>query len=345
MKKLKTGKSYQFKVIAYRKSGKKTITSAKYSNTVTAVAQLAKPKPPTDFAVGVNGEKRLELTWTRASNVTGYQIASYDAKTKQYKTIGTTKNRNYLVKKLKAGQTYSYAVRSYRKSGSKVVYSEYTKVKSGVPVTLSAAVKKVRSCYYYGVVKKTVTVYNYTKKKNQKIKKGTKVISAKKSGKGYTKMRLTNGQQIKIKMSYVSLPRGLEYNSKSDYSTSVKEAFINTRNLSSSTKWLIWISQYRARVNVFYGSVGKWKLKRTFKVVIGRTGSVKGIRRIYSKTPSGKYGNTPILYWSKYGNAFHQLLYGVQPGRAASDGCIRCPLGDLRWMYNNIPVGTRVYSY
>ena len=195
------------------------------------------------------------------------------------------------------------------------------------------------------MVKKTVTVYNYTKKKNQKIKKGTKVISAKKSGKGYTKMRLTNGQQIKIKMSYVSLPRGLEYNSKSDYSTSVKEAFINTRNLSSSTKWLIWISQYRARVNVFYGSVGKWKLKRTFKVVIGRTGSVKGIRRIYSKTPSGKYGNTPILYWSKYGNAFHQLLYGVQPGRAASDGCIRCPLGDLRWMYNNIPVGTRVYSY
>lgn len=337
------GKSYRFMVVAYRKVKNKIYMSDTPSNIITVSSKIKKPSKPTGFRVGVNGSRTLELNWNKASNATGYQVFRYDSAARKYTLAKTVSGTSCKFTGLTAGKKYTFAVRSYRKVSGQYAYSTYTPLVSEEAIQLSAKAAAVRSFRYIRKTKKRVTVYNYDKKKNQTLSAGTKVYVSSKTTSGYLYGYLTNGQKVKIKASALGGASGIEFNAKSDYSTAVKEEFINSKNLTSPTKYLIWINQYRARVNVFKGSVGNWKLVRSFKVVLGRTGSVRGIRKIYGRSRWG-YENLPVVYWSPNGNAFHSLL-GARVGTAVSGGCIRCASSDLWYLYNTIPNNTTVYSY
>ncbi len=346
---LKEGKTYKFAVKAYEKVGKKTYKSRTYKE-ITVKTKVKVPEKPKGFIAINNGSRQVGLNWKRVSGAKGYEIYQVkNGKRKLVKRITNPSANECTIGGLTNGKSASFCMRSYRVlSDKRRVYSGYTSTKSATPKALSDKASAIHSIYYNAKTKRTVTVYNYTKKKNQVLKTGTKVIAPAKTIKGYMTCTLSNGQKIRIKGSDLRT-YGFQWDSKTDYSKAAKEEMINSKNLVSETKYLIWANQYRCRINVFKGSVGNWKLIKAFKCGIGTydAPSPKGIRKIYSKTLHGKYGVT--LQWSNggedgSGNTFHEPL-GIAVGYPNSHGCFRMKMNDLMWMYNNIPIGTLVYSW
>lgn len=346
---LKEGKTYKFAVKAYRNVNKKTYKSRTYKE-ITVKTKVKIPAQPSGFTVINNGSRQVGVNWRRVSGVAGYEIYQIkDGKKVLVKTITDPNTKECTIAGLTNGKSTSFCMRSYRRLPDKrKVYSAYTSVRSATPKELSASAKSIHSIYYNAKTRRKVTVYNYSKRKNQVLKSGQKIIAPAKKSSSYIICLLPNGEKVKIKGSDVQT-YGYVYDSKTDYSKAAKEEMINSKNLVSETSYLIWASQYRCRINVFKGSVGKWKLLKSFKCGIGTydAPSPKGIRKIYSKTLHGKYGVT--LQWSTggengTGNTFHEPL-GIAVGYPNSHGCFRMEMNDLMWMYNNIPVGTLVYSW
>lgn len=127
---------------------------------------------------------------------------------------------------------------------------------------------------------------------------------------------------------------------------------------SSSTKWLILVDCTKCRVGIFYGSKGNWDMKYYFACSPGKssTPTVKGEFTVKSKGKSfGTSSYTCWYYTQFYGNyLFHSVLYypgsmtKVKDGRLGqnlSHGCVCLSISNAKWIYDNIPIGTKVYIY
>ena len=125
VKKLKAGKTYKFKVVAY-----KTKNSKKYYGEDSNILKTTTKPLSTKFTKSTVGKNKVTLKWKKVSDVTGYQIymaTSKNGKYKKVKTITSSKTVTYTKKGLKKGQKYYFKIRAYRKVGGKVVYSSYSK--------------------------------------------------------------------------------------------------------------------------------------------------------------------------------------------------------------------------
>ena len=127
----------------------------------------------------------------------------------------------------------------------------------------------------------------------------------------------------------------------------------------SATDWLILTNVTSHMVGVFHWNGVSWELYKEF---LSSTGAP------WSPTVEGEFiVQAKILYfgtstyrcwyatqfWGDY--LFHSVLYNVadgpytvQDGRlgmAISHGCVRMQLEDAKWIYDNIPSGTKVFVY
>ena len=133
--------------------------------------------------------------------------------------------------------------------------------------------------------------------------------------------------------------------------------FKKAQSMSSNTKWLILVDTKNNKVAVYYGSKGNWTEKKYWSCTSGASSSptVKGSFTVQSKGLAFGSGYTCWYYTQFYGNyLFHSILYNpgsktsVQDGRLginASHGCVRLALSNAKWIYDNIPRGTKVYVY
>lgn len=126
---LKTGTSYDYKVVAYCKGKKKTVTSVKSSAIVSATPKLSKPSLQSAKA----GKKKVTITWNKVSGASGYEVYRSTKKSGGYKLVKTIKKGNTVAftnTKLKKRTTYYYKVRAFRTQNSKRIYSKFSVVKS-----------------------------------------------------------------------------------------------------------------------------------------------------------------------------------------------------------------------
>ena len=122
-KKAVTGKTYYYKVRAYRNvSGKKVYGS--YSAVQKAKAVLSAPT----LSVG-STSKTAVLEWSKVNGADGYQVYASDSKNGTYTRIKTTKGTGATDESLRTGKTRYYKVRAYRKVNKKAVYGSFSKVK------------------------------------------------------------------------------------------------------------------------------------------------------------------------------------------------------------------------
>ena len=73
----------------------------------------------------------VKLDWSKNDKATAYVIEQY--KGGKWTAIATTKNNTTLtftVKRLAKGTTYSFRIKSFRKTGSTTEFSEYTAIKA-----------------------------------------------------------------------------------------------------------------------------------------------------------------------------------------------------------------------
>ena len=131
---------------------------------------------------------------------------------------------------------------------------------------------------------------------------------------------------------------------------------INTLSLESSTAYLVQVDTSNQKTNIFKGKRNKWNLIKSFTCSTGIESE---------KTPSGIYTikekgtwffsdayNQGGKYWVQfYGDyLFHSLPYDETQstivdytlGTPASHGCIRLAETDSKWVYDNIPKGSKV---
>lgn len=133
-----------------------------------------------------------------------------------------------------------------------------------------------------------------------------------------------------------------------------KEKFINSKDMSSRTNYLIWIDKSDFRVTVFKGSKNNWKAQNTYPCSIGApsTPTITGVFEYYSKEKRWsypKYYCGPVMRFHG-GYAMHSTLvkydgtfYDGRLEKMISLGCIRMDPKDIQYLWDTIPLYTRIY--
>ena len=140
---------------------------------------------------------------------------------------------------------------------------------------------------------------------------------------------------------------------------SQNDMFNRAQSFYSATDWLILTNVTTHMVGVFRWNGSYWDLYKEFLSSTGAPWSptVEGEFIVQAKIPY--FGTYDYRCWYAtqfYGDyLFHSVLYNVdngpyvvQDGRlgmAISHGCVRMNLEDAKWIYDNIPSGTKVYVY
>ena len=119
---LTAGKAYYFALISYTNiNGKITKSERTSSLKITATSSSSVPEP-SNLKVAEYSNSAIKLTWTKASDVTGYYVyRSTDGKTySKIKTL-TAYTTAYTNTSLTAGQKYYYSIASYKNTSTGAV--------------------------------------------------------------------------------------------------------------------------------------------------------------------------------------------------------------------------------
>lgn len=135
-----------------------------------------------------------------------------------------------------------------------------------------------------------------------------------------------------------------------------QEARNNALNsVKSSTSYLITVNLNEQLTKIFKGSEENWELVKSINSSTGIPGdeTPKGTFKVNSRGSwffSQKYKEGAKYWTSFYGNyLFHSFpmdmnrnILDYTLGKPASHGCVRMTVEDAKWIYDNIPNGTKV---
>ncbi len=132
------------------------------------------------------------------------------------------------------------------------------------------------------------------------------------------------------------------------------------QSVASSTGYLILVDRSTHRVGVFTGSKNNWTNVGYWECVVGSS-STPTVAGQYTVGSKGKYFDTGSkarcwYYTTITGNyRFHSVIYdrsstpkNVIDGTmdaAKSDGCVRLSLSCAKYIYDNVPKGSKIYIY
>ena len=142
-----------------------------------------------------------------------------------------------------------------------------------------------------------------------------------------------------------------------DYTEEQKEDFVNSMGYDSKTEYLVWVSLYTQKVNVFKGYKGHWKLEKCFDCASGvnETPTSTGVFKIQTLKDRWDLGATyvePVLVFNG-GEAFTSQPYDIDTDRIADDtigepasgGGVRLLPKDIEWMSDNMFIDTMVVVF
>lgn len=125
VKKLKAGKSYKFRV----RSVVEGVTPGKFSTSLKV-----ETIPETTSLKLRSGKKQLTATWSKASDISGYELQYSTSKKFSKKTTkkitAKMSSKKATIKKLGKNKKYYVRIRIYKTVNGKRVYSDWSKVKS-----------------------------------------------------------------------------------------------------------------------------------------------------------------------------------------------------------------------
>ncbi len=347
---LANGTKYNFSVTAQKNLTDSLSNPHPYSSIAAAVSATPIGNKPSQVTglTGIDGEKSAILTWSKAAYADSYAVYRYNSSKKTWDVVKSGLTQlTYTDKGLKAGQKYQYRIAGVNSNGTGALSSS---IKISVKKTPGT---KIRSIGYKAVLKSRAPLFG-TSKSSKRLKYLSK-------GKKVTTTNYGNGRyEIKIGKKYYWISKDrLKFKASiwttKDYSTKVKEDFVNKKKYSSPSKYLIWISHYTQRVVIYQGSKGKWKMIRSAKCATGTHLHMtpKGKFKVGKKEKGWFYKKTyekPIVHF-KGQNSFHSRIKNYKGGyadatigRPRSKGCVRLYDEDINFIYKKCPKGTTVIS-
>ena len=133
----------------------------------------------------------------------------------------------------------------------------------------------------------------------------------------------------------------------------LRDMFQWAQSYYSSTNWLMLTDTSGCRTAIYYGRHGAWRPVKEWICSPGApaTPTVTGEFTVTGKGYSFGNGFTCYYYTQFYGDyLYHSVLYyqnsfRVMDGRLGmhlSHGCVRLDIDNAKWIYDNIPYGTKV---
>lgn len=351
---LSNAKKYSFIVTTYRKTYGFYTESGK-SPVVSATPKMATVVAPSSVTVSGSGTTQT-IKWSAVPKATGYILYSYNWSSGKWvqlaKVVGKT---TYTRKNVSASGKNKYMVKTYRVDNGKTYISANGTKKLFFGSSLTKSASSVRPIYYTARTRVSADLFQTrtSTKKVGRISAGVKVtVLYRKDERSQIKMSngktywMSNGRLRYLSQSYT----------KSDYSTLVKEAYVNNAGYTSSTKYLIWISTYTQRVNIFVKDDVGWKLSKSFRCATGKlsTATAMGTWRIWAHAPNKKYKTSYYNYLSKFnlGNSMHTRVkyyrggyVDSRLGMPLSNGCVRLEDANAKYIYTQIPTKTTVIVF
>lgn len=197
----------------------------------------------------------ITLSWSKDTTVTGYQIyrsTSLGGSYKKIKSISNNATTSYKNTGLTSGQRYYYKMRSYKKTGGKTYYSEFSAVKA-IDTKIDytrLALGKTGACIYDTTSKQGNVILNPTVNVPMKVNYGTKDASGttwynvtyETRDNDYTgfipKGKVTIAKQGKINGTKVNVRKSYTTNSKklTQLSKNKKVSILSTKT-KKGVKW------------------------------------------------------------------------------------------------------------
>ncbi|MDD6042452.1 MAG: L,D-transpeptidase family protein [Eubacteriaceae bacterium] len=310
---LKAARNYKFAIRTYR-----TVNGKTYYGPLTEISTYTRPSK-------VTVEKLTPLVcaftakWNK-QKCTGYQmIVSTDSGFRNIvrdKTFNqdTTSARIY---DLNRSRTYYVKIRTYWNRNGKTVYGSWSKYKS---VKLGP------------------------------LKNGWNTIDGEKYY--YSKGYALKGQHTLNGNKYY-------FNNKGVLRGATKTMWDKIKDRTSSTGWLMTTDTTSNTTCIYTGYAGHWNLHKYYRCSTGRPSdpTPKGTFYIGSRGYSFSGEKFTCLYWTGFIGTeylYHSIIYEkddpdkVRDGRIGyniSHGCVRLATQNAKWVYDNIPSGTKVITY
>ena len=133
---------------------------------------------------------------------------------------------------------------------------------------------------------------------------------------------------------------------------------IRTANASgSATNYLMVVDRANTHVMVMKRNGAEWKLHRNYLCSCGKdsTPTITGRYAVGSRGYQVTDGDHPCYYWTEISGdyLFHSVLYRAgtmtkldgRLGFHISMGCVRLDIKAAKWIYDNIPSGTKIIIY
>lgn len=265
--KLKASSTYKFAVKAYRTKGKEIAYSSQRTISVNT-KQMGSIKT---LKAAVSG-KNITLTWSAASGASGYRI--YQRKNDKWVKLKTVSSstKTYTVKNLKAGSTYSFAVKPYVKATSGTVWGTLKSVKA----TIKDTTKAKFTSHTAGA-----TAINL---KWAKVSGATGYRVYQYKSKKWTKLKDTSSTSYKV----------TKLKSNTSYSFKVRAY----KKAKGKTTWYTASDAYKVKTLKTSNSLGVYRIDKYAKLMKA------GTYKMTVVTNDPELGSTPITIAVKGGNMY-----------------------------------------
>lgn len=365
------GHVYWIQAVAIDQDGNEVTLKSKETYSVKFPKAAANVK-----ATCAKNDNLIKVTWSKSADADRYTVYRSTSTTRPAKPLKYVTGTSFSERK--KGGSYYYWVQPMNKTNFTAAgtYTRSGKVTAGNYLAIS-----VRNYYFTATAKKRIPIYK-SAKSNKVIgylKKGQTVVIKKKSPKvvpqyGVVKRVYFDDKTLKKKgwVQFSSIKKKNHVSGhKNDWSKSMKEDYVNKKKFTSSTNYLIWISKYTQRVNVFKraNKHSKWVLIKSYRCSTGGfthpTPTNMNYILIRKQYDRHRVTNKGMRYYYRYlsafgkkgssgkGNAFHTVCWRegtkktIKPVKQVPDtkGCARMYTSEAKWIYNHVPNKTRVVSY
>lgn len=131
------------------------------------------------------------------------------------------------------------------------------------------------------------------------------------------------------------------------------------KGYDSDTSYLILVNRSTHRVGIYKKANGSWTNIKYLECSDGsdKTPTIEGTFTTKAKGVYFDHDNARLWYYTQFCGdyLFHSVLYAQEPspdtiidgrlGKPLSLGCVRLSLSEAKWIYDNIPYGTKVVVY
>ena len=292
--------------------------------------------------VAAPGHKSVTVYWEAVDGATGYEIFRNG---KLLKSVGADKT-SYRDKTVKEGPSGN--------TGKVNQYSYYVVAVNGSQRSEASVTKKagkVRSALYKITFKSSAKLTSHDKYKKTITFKGGQTVWADGFAQGKYQFSYKKGNKTYRFYSMwmrIKNPKGdIKKNAYENGHTA--ENYVNEGKYSSPTKWLIWVNLYSQRVYVFKGKKGNWKLEKNYLCGSGtpKTPTSSGMnKKLHRKAKH----YSKHKWWNMFSGTM--AIHGsngakeeAKLGHLISNGCVRVTNDQAKWIFDNVPLKTRVLIY